>query len=645
MPPDSVKYFRHERGHDLPPTLIDRREYENATRGCSKGISRCDFEYKKQLKYARSQFKHRNPLFMDASGKLLRPPTCKVCSLARDFSKSCEIQYENQFYGYAKESESSRTIYFHWSNNWHPNCGTSKKILDGRLVPMGVPDKRAYDDLFKLSVKPDNQKVKTPKVDEFISGYIQENKSGPYKGRLQWTKWFRHSLTFANWTKITKSAFENKAMQVLVNQPKMLIARMIYDQNMLIPEMDSAPKTPFNCEPISQEHWILAAISMVAFLGIRPKDRKVLGQYGGISKVGEIDFFTFLEHIDKPDELIRLTMLPQEEEPIVPLRMHLSDFTQKIHDDTFWSVVSDTFKNVPFKRMEKPIGQWKRRSIGYGFYKDNQSVEHLPYHNSAPYYNGAHAYDPSRYIGMQTQSTARHHEHYDSMYINRPVYPMMPMAHGPVQQRHQYGVQNDWSNQPVEHFMHSFDSASGSRKRSNSSLSDFSENEMLEQNLEKFRKASRKVQRISSPRYNSRGSRVSRISHFSASELRQMIMEDVRKESKKNRKAKHRRRRKYESESESSRSSSPSSRPLCREDSGREDNGRRRATSIESVASTMSNYHEDARHPTYDELLQQVKEMEKEKEEQQVKQAIERRQKEKSRWKTESSDSSDSEEF
>ena len=110
MPPDSVKNFRHERGYELPPTLIDRREYENATRGCPKGKHQCDYEYKKQLKYARNQFKNRNPLYVDNSGKLIRPPPCKICVLARDFAKTCEIQYENHFYGYAKESDSARTI-------------------------------------------------------------------------------------------------------------------------------------------------------------------------------------------------------------------------------------------------------------------------------------------------------------------------------------------------------------------------------------------------------------------------------------------------------------------------------------------------------------------------------------------------------
>ena len=32
-----------------------------------------------------------------------------------------------------------------------------------------------YDDLFKLTAKPDNMKVKTPKVNEFISGFIEES--------------------------------------------------------------------------------------------------------------------------------------------------------------------------------------------------------------------------------------------------------------------------------------------------------------------------------------------------------------------------------------------------------------------------------------------------------------------------------------
>ena len=658
MPPDSVKYFRYERGYDMPPTMIERRDYENSTKGCVKGIIQCDHDYKKILKHTRSQFKNGNPQYVDSNGKMTRPSPCKICAMARDFSKTCEVQYENQFYGYAKESESGRNVYFHWSNNWHPNCGTSKNIKDGRLVPKGVPDRQSYDDLFKLSVKPDNQKVKTPKPDEFISGYIEENKVGPYRGRLQWTKWFRHSLTFVNWTKITKSAIENKGMQALVNQPKMLIARMIYDQNKLIPEMENSPKTPCNCEPISHEHWILAAITMVAFLGIRPKKRNILDQYGGISKVGEMDYFTFLEHIDKPNDLIRLTTLPCEEEPVIPLRMHPVDFSQTIHDDSFWSAVSDTFKSMPFaKRAEKPIGQWKKRQIDYGYYKDNQSIEHLPYHNPAPYYNSVHGYDPARYF-PQMHAPTRHYDQYENQYDMRHVYHVPMVAMPPILPM-QHLMHQTYPDPPVEHLIHSFDSASGSRKRSNSTMSDMSEYSMLDQGLQHLRHANRnttKVARTSrdtSPRERSRGSRRSEHSEYSgysAKELRDMIMEDVRRENEEREREKREREERAEREKRERRERNrrkrreSSDEERCREDSGREDNGRR-SLSVESVASTDS-FEPPPRYPTYDELLQQIKDMEKEKEEQmQIVEAIDRRQSESmrrtSRWKTESSDSDD----
>ncbi len=604
MPPDSVKYFRYERGYDMPPTMIDKKEYENATRGCSKGISQCDNEYKKLLKYTRNQYKNGNPQYTDSNGKMIRPSPCRICALARDFSKTCDIQYENQFYGYAKEAESGKNIYFHWSNNWHPNCGTSKSIKEGRLVSKGIPDKKAYDDLFRLSVKPDNQKVKTPKQEEFISGYIHENKSGPYKGRLQWTKWFRHSLTFVNWTKLTRSAIENKGMQNLVNQPKLLIARMIYDQNKLIPEMENGPKTPCNCEPISHEHWILAAITMVAFLGIRPKKRNILDQYGGISKVGELDYFTFLEHIDDPDELIRITALPRGEDPVVPLRMHPVDFSQKIHGEEFWSIVSNTFKNTPFiKKVDKPLG-WKKRQIDYGYYVDNQSIEHLPYHNPAPYYNSAHGYDPSRYLIPQ------HYEHgYDfRQFYHVPMVAMPQMI--PLQQVPlQYG--------PVH------EGSTSGTKRSTSSKSD-SDYSMLDQGLEDLRNANRKMPRMSAP-----SPRRSRSSRYSARELRNMIIKDVRKE-------KQRKNRRYES------SESSSDDEKCREDSDREDD-RRKSPSIQSTNSSFE--APQHRYPTYDELVEQIKQMEQEKEDMQISQAVERRSSEKSkrkRWKT---DSSDSDEF
>lgn len=355
-----------------------------------------------------------------------------------------------------------------------------------------------------------------------------------------------------------------------------------------------------------------------------------------------MDYFTFLEHIDKPDELIRLTALPCEEDPVVPLRMHPIDFSQKIHDETFWSTVSDTFKSLPFtKRAEKPIGHWKKRQIDYGHYKDNQSIEHLPYHNPAPYYNSAHGYDPSRYF---PQMHAHHYEQYENHYDMRPVYhvPMLAMPQViPMQHVHQ----NNAYERPIEHFMHSLDSASGSRKRSNSSRSD-SEYSLLDQGLKDLRNANRKMPRTDTPRQRSRGSRGSRYSEYSARELRDMIMEDVRRENEQRRKSrsdKKRNQRREESSDSSSEEDRREEPKRCREDSGREDNGRRRSPSVESVASTNSNFEPPRRYPTYDELVQQIKEMEKEKEEQmQIAQAIERREiGKKKRWKTESSDSED----
>ena len=353
-----------------------------------------------------------------------------------------------------------------------------------------------------------------------------------------------------------------------------------------------------------------------------------------------MNYFTFLEHIDKPDELIRLTALPSEEDPVVPLRMHPIDFSrQNIHDDSFWNTVSDTFRSLPFtKRVEKPIGHWKRRQIDYGHYKDNQSIEHLPYYTHAPYYNSAHGYDPSRYF-PQMHAPLQHYEQYD--YDMRHVYhvpmvampQMMPVQHVPMQQ--------NTNQEPVEHFLHSLDSASGSRKRSNSSRSDLSEYGMLDKGLQDLRNANRKIPRTSrdSPRHGSRESRTSRHSEYNTRELREMIMEDVRRERKERRqrkKSQKKRRHRYEESSESS----SSEEERCREDSGREDNGHRRAPSI---ASTNSTFESPQRYPTYDELVEQIKSMEREKEEQmQIAQALERRQSSKrqgNRWKTESSDS------
>ena len=599
MPPDSAKYFRYQRGYDMPATIIDKTEYEESTRGCSKGIARCDQEYKKCLKYARTQFKYGNKNYTDVNGKLIRPVACKQCALARDFYKTCEIQYENHFYGYAKESDSQRTVYFHWSNNWHPNFGTSCEPKDTRMVPIGVPDKQSYDNLFRLSIKPENKRIKTPKEDEFISGYIEENKNGPYRGRLQWTKWFRHSLTFTNWTKITRSAIENKSMQCMVNQPKMMIAKMIYDQNKLIEGMDKTSKTPCNCEPISKEHWILAAITMVAFLGIRPKNRDIFDNYGGISKVGTLNYFTFLENINNPHELYRLTTLDCESLP-VEITIHNLDFTQTKNDQMFWSNVSNTFKNMPFcKKVERQPGFF--RQIEYNVYHDGNSIEHSPYYNPAPYYNSAHGYNPHRYVDFNNGFLD-----YTNTYEPQQNYPVYPYFYPPQTPK--------------------CDSGSDSRKRSNSSMSAASETSLLQRGLRDIREVKRKYPKIDKTyrRYTHR-------------ELKELILNDVRREESKMLREKRRSYRCRRNDSVSSDDDQYTrERVRCREDSGRENNGhRQRDDSPDSVDSASSNYRRP--YPSYDELLEQVTEL---------KRGLDDREKEKKkekmdRWKTLSSESED----
>ena len=524
MPSDSLKYFHYDRGYDFPPTLISKREYQEATAGCSKGIHKCDWEYKKKLKFYKTQYKNNNPDYI-LDGKMIKPDVCRKCQDARIFEKSCAHMYDNHFYGYAKESENGSSVYFHWSNNWLPNFGTSKVIKNGKMTPYGVPDKSAYDDLFKLSLKPENQKVLTPKHDEFISGYIEENKHGFYKGKLQWTKWFRHSLTFLNFTRIVRTAIENKSMQCIIQQPQIIIARMVYDQNQLIPKMDMTPKTPCNCEPISREHWILACVTMVAFLGIRPKNREIFQEYGGLSNVGTLNYFDFLENIDNPLNLMKLTT--QEIETITPtLTLHPSDFSIKGNDSAFWKNASENFKNIPFlKKNDRPICHSKKRCLDYNMYRDRQSIDFLPYYNQAPYYN----------------------------YSNQTKYF--------------YDYRQDARKRLTDQYNHEY-YQSFKRTRGDFFRSEY------------------------------------------ADELRTIIREDVQRMTRKILK----KRRMYHSDSED----------VCRYDSGRE-------------RSSESSYLRD-RIPTYDELLDKVKEMEREKDESElIAQAMQRRTSQ--RWKTESSES------
>lgn len=586
MPADSVKYFRYERGYHMPSTLISKEEYEDGIKGCSKGPFQCEAEYKKNMKHARSQFKLGNAAHTDENGRMIRPPMCKICAFARDFSKTCDIQYENHFYGYAKEKETSKTIFFHWSNNWHPNFGISKTAKDGNLLPIGVRDKKAHDELFSLSVKPDNQKVSTPKVDEFISGYISENTNGPYRGKLQWVKWFRHSLTFSTWTKLVRTAIDNKSMQAMVNQPKLMIAKMIYDQNKLIPEMDQSPKTPCNCETISHEHWILASITMVAFLGIRPHDRNAFESFGGMSKVGELDFFTFLENIDKAETLFELTMKPKEVKEISPLRMHSSDFSRTIHDDSFWESVSNSFRSLPFNRVDRHFCQGSRRNVDYSNYQDNQSIEYLPYYNSVPYYNSLHAYDPRRYYGndFYFQNHEYYHDHYND--------PNRLFAHN-----YEYR-EAPYENTSVESY--------GSRKRSNSSSSRLSSHS-LERGLRKYAR----LDPSSSPRRRSRHRSPRNVREYTAEDLRSLIMAD-RRQSERNRiEKKEEKRKRMDREKMPTRlrrrkeEFTPPRR--CRDDSGREDNGRR-SVSPSCLVSPRNKY------PSYEDLVEKVRSMEKERE-------------------------------
>tara|TARA_B100001287_G_C22684584_1_gene532502 strand:+ start:4206 stop:5462 length:1257 start_codon:yes stop_codon:yes gene_type:complete len=373
----------------MPPTMIDEKEYEDSIKGCSKGINVCDKEYKENMKYYRTQFKNKNTEFINENGKMIRPKQCRICTAAKDFIKSTEIQYENNFYGYAREKETGQSIYFHWSKNFNPNFGISKVVRDGRLVPRGISDFKSYKELFKLTCKSDNQKVQTPKIDEFISGIIEENKFGHYEGKCQWTKWFRHSLTFVNWVKYTKNALEKKQYQYLLTQPKLLISKVIYDQNMLLPEMSNYRKTPCNCENISREHFILAAVTMVSLFGIRPKNRNIFEEYGGMSKVGKLNFFTFLEHINDFTKLKELSS-KSNDEIAIDVTLHSSDFNA--NDTEFWSKVSSKLKFTN-KKFEKHY----ERHINYEYYKDYHSVEHLPYYNQVPYYNSINAYDASYY--------------------------------------------------------------------------------------------------------------------------------------------------------------------------------------------------------------------------------------------------------
>tara|TARA_Y100000768_G_scaffold381578_1_gene360480 strand:- start:3206 stop:5101 length:1896 start_codon:yes stop_codon:yes gene_type:complete len=628
--------------------MVEKEDYLKAISGCSKGIVKCDLEYKRRLKTARNQYKLKNAAFIDSSGKMIRPVPCKICQASREFAKACEIQYENHFYGYAKESTSCRNVYLHWTNNWHPNCGTSKSTKDGRLVSYGVPDRNAYDDLFRLSAKPDNGKVKTPKVDEFISGYIEENTYGPYKGRLQWKKWFRHSLTFCNWTKLVKTTLENKAMECLVNQPKMMIAKMIYDQNKLIPELDNTPKTPWNCEPISHEHWILASLTMVAFLGIRPKNRNIFENYGGISNVGKMNYFTFLENIDNCEELIRLSSKQEIVQPVENLRMYPADLTNKKNDQDFWNNVSKTFRNLPFAKNEQRSLGYRKGLIDYNRYKDDQNVDHLPYHSAAPYYNSAHGYDPRRYLNFeQIVPIPSAMPYYDKYYDNYYANEMIQQAYPPFAQVSQIPY--------VQNASQGYETSNASRKRSSSSRSDSSD---IEHGLRELRSVNKYPRKIS--RHRSRY----------AEDLREIILADVKRQSERDRKErkdkrymrrlrKESRRRRYESSSSSDSSDESSSyererRPLrCRQDSGREDNG---VKSPRSVASTVSSFDQmpPQQYPTYEDLAERVRAMEAEAQEkkieaEQIEDAIKRRADGKknskhetsrnARWKTASSDS------
>lgn len=586
--------------------MIDKHEYERATFGCSRGVRKCDQIYKRKLKYMRNQYKNLIPNSMNLEGKMIKPTPCKICTQARNFAKTCDIQYENNFYGYARENEQNQVVYLHWSNQWFPNFGTTQTIKDGDMMPLGVTDKKAYDDLFRLSAKCDNLKVLTPKNDEFISGYISENTSGPYKGRLQWTKWFRHSLTFYNWTKLVKTTIENKSMQLMINQPKLMIAKMIYDQNKLISEAEVTPKTPCNCEPISREPWILASVTMVAFLGIRPVNRNIFENYGGISKVGKMDFFTFLQHIDKPENLIQLSNSEPEKRAIQPLRMHSMDLS-RFNDETFWSNVSYNFKNMPFTKNDHlQLDTWKNKNRDYKGYRDNFSVDFLPYHNSAPYFNSAHVYNGYFYNDTyhKNYNYSLGHNNTQTSTVNRNRDQNMPFE--------QYErIAHRESYRPYE--------PSNSRKRSTSSRNSF-------------------ISSRSSRKYEYDDERRNNINSY-REELRDLILSDINQEIKRKSRETSSKRLKSDRERKNIYSTE---RVRCREDSGREDNAQKREESVDS-SSSCSSFENENRIPTYQELVDKIEIMEKEKRENfnrssndsdhvQVKQ----------RWRTQSSDSEDS---
>lgn len=176
---------------------------------------------------AKEGYKLGKQKYIDENGDMIRPVRCKICPEHNNFAKQCELCYENQYYGYAQEFKSKKSIYFYHGGFTYPDFGTEFIHEDGDTVRKGIRGDEDYNNLFKLATKPLNGKVITPREGDFIAGIVQKNTVGKHKGKLQWVKWYKQSLTCYNFVMCVKQGIESHAMRTLIDKPMMLMASMV----------------------------------------------------------------------------------------------------------------------------------------------------------------------------------------------------------------------------------------------------------------------------------------------------------------------------------------------------------------------------------------------------------------------------------
>ena len=371
--------------------MVTHEEYFRRTSGCGRGVRECLRSYKRDMKKYLDECRDNG--MNECSPHVNQPVRCDMCFQANEYHKLTLFEYDNMFYGKARQLDAYPQVDIHLHHSgWHTfDFGTEKINVDGREVYKGVRNSEDYENLFKLSVRPLNGKVPTPKEGDYIAGVLSRNTLGRNRGKLVWEKWYKQSETMNNFVKLWREGVKSHAIRVMECNERLILASMVYDANRIVNcGKDREHKTPVGCEPHCNEQWLLCSIVMYAVCGMVPENRDAFEEHGGLSRCGTLNYFTFLENISSQARLIELTQTPCPEvvmtQPIREVELGQNVNWRLVYNDVKqlgWLHVKDT------KLFGAEVRYRKTRYLNYKHYYDGRSIDFVPYDNShAPYFNG-----------------------------------------------------------------------------------------------------------------------------------------------------------------------------------------------------------------------------------------------------------------